>query len=83
VERGVREHAEQFWSHTDVQTRADAKARHWRLWQQRYKNKRFSLALNGRTPAENLQANRPPSRHHTVSERTAKLHPHSGFNRDY
>ena len=57
VERSHRVDEEELWSRHDFATRADAEAP-FADWERRYNHERFSLALQGRTPVEKLQAKR-------------------------
>jgi len=54
VERSHRIDAEEFWGRHDFATRADAEAP-LAAWEQQYNHERFSMAIQGRTPAEKLQ----------------------------
>ena len=61
VERSHRIDQEEFWGRqrfADFETAATA----LRAWETRYNYERFSLALQGRTPAEKLAALQPPLR---------------------
>jgi transposase InsO family protein len=55
VERSHRIDGEEFWDLHEFTDRADAEPR-LRDWERRYNHERFSLALEGRTPAEKLAA---------------------------
>jgi transposase InsO family protein len=55
VERSHRIDGEEFWDLHEFTDRADAEPR-LRDWERRYNYERFSLALEGRTPAEKLAA---------------------------
>jgi transposase InsO family protein len=55
VERSHRIDDEEFWSRQDFEARGNAE-RPLADWEQRYNHDRFSMALQGRTPAEKLQA---------------------------
>ena len=55
VERSHRIDGEEFWSRHDFEAQADAEGA-LAAWEQRYNHDRFSLALQGRTPAEKLYA---------------------------
>jgi transposase InsO family protein len=55
VERSHRVDEEEFWSQHEFATRMDADAP-LADWERRYNHERFSLALQGRTPAEKLHA---------------------------
>jgi transposase InsO family protein len=57
VERSHRVDEEEFWSRHDFARRTDAEPA-LAGWERRYNHERFSLALQGRTPAEKLQARR-------------------------
>jgi transposase InsO family protein len=56
VERSHRVDEEEFWSRSTFDGFAPA-AEALLAWERRYNHERFSMALNGLTPAENL----PPS----------------------
>jgi hypothetical protein len=62
VERSHRIDQEEFWSQHDFASRTDADTP-LADWERRYNHDRFSLALQGRTPVEKLQAKR--AAHHT------------------
>jgi transposase InsO family protein len=55
VERSHRVDQEEFWSQHDFATREEADAP-LADWARRYNHERFSMALQGRTPAEKLHA---------------------------
>jgi transposase InsO family protein len=55
VERSHRIDDEEFWSRHDFEAQPDAEGP-LAAWEQRYNHDRFSLALQGRTPAEKLHA---------------------------
>jgi transposase InsO family protein len=55
VERSHRIDDEEFWSRQDFEARGDAE-RPLADWERRYNHDRFSMALQGRTPAEKLRA---------------------------
>jgi len=55
VERSHRIDDEEFWSRHDFWAQSDAEGP-LAAWEQRYNHDRFSLALQGRTPAEKLHA---------------------------
>ncbi len=59
VERSHRIDQEEFWGRQRFQD-FQAAAAALRGWEDRYNYKRFSLALQGRTPAEKLAALQPP-----------------------
>jgi transposase InsO family protein len=61
VERSHRIDNEEFWGRHRFQD-FEAAAAALRDWETRYKYERFSLALQGRTPAEKLAAFHPPQR---------------------
>ena len=61
VERSHRIDQEEFWSRHRFQD-FDAAAAALRDWETRYNYERFSLALQGRTPAGKLAAIGPPLR---------------------
>jgi transposase InsO family protein len=61
VERSHRIDNEEFWSRHRFQD-FEVAAAALRDWETRYNYERFSLALQGRTPAEKLAALRPPQR---------------------
>jgi len=76
VERSHRVDEEEFWSQHDFATRTDADAP-LADWERRYNHERFSLALQGCTPVEKLQAKRaarPPA----SSERARAANGESG-----
>jgi hypothetical protein len=60
VERSHRIDSEEFWAGHTFANRGDAEAA-LQQWEYRYNHERFSLALNGRTPAEKLAAVRAAS----------------------
>ena len=55
VERSHRVDQEEFWSQHDFATRSEADVP-LADWERRYNHERFSVALQGRTPVEQLQA---------------------------
>ena len=61
VERSHRIDQEEFWGRHRFDT-FEAAALALRGWETRYNYERFSLALQGRTPAEKLAAIMPPTR---------------------
>lgn len=61
VERSHRVDQEEFWSHHEFATQADAEAP-LADWERRYNHERFSLALQGDTPVERLQAKQAASK---------------------
>src|SRR2546425_1768691 len=61
VERSHRIDQEEFWGRHRFDT-FEAAALALRGWETRYNYERFSLALQGRTPAEKLAAILPPTR---------------------
>lgn len=72
VERSHRIDNEEFWSR-DTFTAFDPAATALRDWEETYNFRRFSLACQGRTPAEKLIALLPPfTRHDNPSRPTAR-----------
>jgi transposase InsO family protein len=65
VERSHRVDQEEFWSQHQFATRGEAEAP-LAAWERRYNHERFSLALQGCTPAEKLQAKRSALDHAVV-----------------
>jgi len=61
VERSHRIDNEEFWGRHRFQD-SEVAAVALRDWETRYNYERFSLALQGRTPAEKLAAFQPPRR---------------------
>jgi len=62
VERSHRVDQEEFWSQHVFATRSDAEVP-LAHWERQYNHERFSLALQGRTPVEKLQAKQMARQH--------------------